>query len=149
MWPYRETRRKVIRSWSSQLQLMNTTSTSWKFLASQSVVSVLQLHIIQFINYLTLKSYQMSKFIVVFKLYYSNSLFITQHWEWLQEDAPEIFAACVQRVKENCFIPIGGSYVEFGYFIRLILIYDVTFDLMYRCQYSFWRVDDTSVSLWE
>eukprot|EP01035_Chromulina_nebulosa_P023174 gene23174-30036_t len=46
LWPYRETRRKVVRSWCSQLQLMKTDPMrmSWKFVASQSVVGCSPTH---------------------------------------------------------------------------------------------------------
>ena len=35
-----------------------------------------------------------------------------QHWEWLREDHPELFARARKRVAEGRFVPVGGMWVE-------------------------------------
>ena len=35
-----------------------------------------------------------------------------QHWEWLREDHPDLFARAARRSNEGRFIPIGGMWVE-------------------------------------
>jgi len=35
-----------------------------------------------------------------------------QHWDWLREDHPELFARAIQRVHEGRFVPVGGMWVE-------------------------------------
>jgi alpha-mannosidase len=35
-----------------------------------------------------------------------------QHWDWLREDHPALFARAAERVREGRFVPIGGMWVE-------------------------------------
>jgi alpha-mannosidase len=35
-----------------------------------------------------------------------------QHWDWLREDHPQLFARALERVEEGRFVPVGGMWVE-------------------------------------
>ena len=35
-----------------------------------------------------------------------------QHWDWLRQDHPGLFARAVRRVAEGRFVPVGGMWVE-------------------------------------
>jgi len=70
LWPLRETRRKLLRTWASALELMERFPR-FRFLASSA-----------------------------------------QHYAWVEQDAPELFARVKQRVAEGRWEVIGGSWVE-------------------------------------
>lgn len=70
LWPFAETKRKIVRSWTSQLRIMEKYP-DYQFVASQA-----------------------------------------QQFDWLKKSHPEIFKQIKQKVSENQFIPIGGSWVE-------------------------------------
>ncbi|KAJ1504244.1 Alpha-mannosidase 2C1 [Coelomomyces lativittatus] len=71
LWPYDETRRKLTRSWATQVYLMDQFP-NYKFACSQA-----------------------------------------QQFAWLLEDHPDLFRRIQEKVKENKFIPVGGTWVEF------------------------------------
>jgi alpha-mannosidase len=70
LWPLAETRRKVIRSFSNQLELMDRYPDH-RFLASSA-----------------------------------------QHYAWLEQDAPALYARVRERVREGRWEATGGSWVE-------------------------------------
>ena len=70
VWPVAETRRKIVRSTASQLELMDRYP-DYRFAASSA-----------------------------------------QHYAWLEQDAPELFARVAARVAEGRWEPVGGSWVE-------------------------------------
>lgn len=73
LWTYKETRRKIARSWVTQYHLLcQFSDIKWKFVASQAI-----------------------------------------HWEWLKSDYPDLYYQIIEKVKDNHFVGIGGSYVEF------------------------------------
>jgi alpha-mannosidase len=70
LWPMRETRRKLLRTWATALALMDRFPR-FRFLASSA-----------------------------------------QHYAWVEEDAPELFARVRQRVAEGRWEVTGGSWIE-------------------------------------
>jgi len=70
LWPFGETRRKVVRSWTTQLNLLDKYP-EYQFVASQA-----------------------------------------QQYKWLKQDHPRTFKRLQEKVSQNQFIPIGGSWVE-------------------------------------
>jgi alpha-mannosidase len=70
LWPVAETRRKVMRSWASQLALMDRYPEH-RFAASSA-----------------------------------------QHYAWLEQDAPGLYARLRERVREGRWEVVGGSWVE-------------------------------------
>ncbi len=70
LWPIRETRRKLIRTFTNQLGLMDRFP-GYRFLASQA-----------------------------------------QHYAWLEEDAPDVFARIKERVAQGRWEPGGAMWVE-------------------------------------
>ncbi len=70
VWPVAETRRKIVRTTASQLELMDRYPEH-RFAASSA-----------------------------------------QHYAWLEEDNPELFARVVDRVAEGRWEPVGGSWIE-------------------------------------
>jgi len=70
LWPVREARRKVARTFASQLRLMERYPEH-RFVASQA-----------------------------------------QHYQWVQQDHPELFAQLSSRVAEGRWEPVGGMWVE-------------------------------------
>ena len=70
LWPMRETRRKLLRTWAGALELMERFPR-FRFLASSA-----------------------------------------QHYAWVEEDAPELFARVQRRVAEGRWEVVGGSWVE-------------------------------------
>lgn len=70
LWPFGETRRKVVRSWTTQMDLMDRYP-EYQFVASQA-----------------------------------------QQYKWLLQDHPDVFKRLQEKVSQNQFIPIGGSWVE-------------------------------------
>jgi len=70
VWPVAETRRKIVRSTASQLELMDRYP-DYRFAASSA-----------------------------------------QHYAWLEQDAPELFARVAARIAEGRWEPVGGSWVE-------------------------------------
>jgi alpha-mannosidase len=70
LWPFGETRRKVVRSWTTQMELMDRYK-EYQFVASQA-----------------------------------------QQYKWLEQDHPDVFRRLKGKVRDEQFIPIGGSWVE-------------------------------------